>query len=223
MPRTITRNEESVSVPGVFEIVFTSPPPAVQGGVTITFRTGPDVPSTGLHWHETHTEYLQMIQGCALITVGDQTAVFTNDSGVVAIPRHTVHEVMRADSVEEGKHCKDVELVIYEWADPSDGDKDIFFRNLLGLMKDSRRTLLRTVSLGISMVVLSGAHDNYPVFWGGPKFVGRNGQSIIVRGVTYALMKLIGAVGWVVGRQPEYDGYTPRKSGRSADIRYRQF
>jgi mannose-6-phosphate isomerase-like protein (cupin superfamily) len=208
-PRSVTRDDESVAIPGG-RIDFKTPAGAPSRATTVTFNTGHDIPRTGLHWHETHTEYLQVLQGHALITVGDRTAVFTKDDGVITIPRFTIHGFGRADHTEEGKGSRDIELIMREWTDPADGDKELFFRNLMGLVKDWKKTLLGNISMGISALMVSRGHDSYPVFWHGPTLFGKGVQVVVMRGTTYTVLRFVAIVGWLGGYRAEYEEYTPK-------------
>ncbi|KAF4453377.1 Dolichyl-phosphate-mannose-- mannosyltransferase 2 [Fusarium albosuccineum] len=174
MARTITRDDESIFIP--FGGLNFGPKSSKSTVVNIVFRTGDNIPSTGLHWHETHTEYLQVVQGYALVTVGDRTAVFTKDDGVITIPRYTIHQYSRADNTEEGKAGKTMDLMVREWTDPADGDKEVFFRNIISLLKDKKDTVSGTIGMLFSIMVVAWAHDNYPVFWQGPGFLGKSVQ-----------------------------------------------
>jgi hypothetical protein len=212
--RSVIRDDESVAIPGG-RIDFKTPADAPARAATVTFHTGPDIPRTGLHWHEKHTEYLQVLQGCALITVGDRTAVFTKDDGVVTVPRFTIHGFGRADDTEEGRGSRDIELIMREWTDPADGDKELFFRNILGLVKDWKKTLLGNVAMGISALVVSSGHDSYPVFWNGPAMFGKGVQVAVMRASTYTVLGLADVVGWLGGFRAEYEEYTPRSMTRA--------
>ncbi|KAM7216781.1 hypothetical protein V8F06_007891 [Rhypophila decipiens] len=213
MARTITRHEEQISTK-TGRLDFSPAPDSSDihpGTVTVTINTGPDSPSTGLHWHETHTEHLRIVQGCALVTVGDHTATFTKDDGVITIPRLVLHEVRRADNVEQGRAWKDTDLVMREWTDPADGDKVIFFRNIMSLIKDEKKTLLGKISTGLSIVVVAQAHDNYPVIWKGPTVLGKGFQQTVRRYLTFSVMAVVGFVGRLVGCRSEYEEYTPQR------------
>ncbi|CAM1505130.1 Fc.00g107670.m01.CDS01 [Cosmosporella sp. VM-42] len=212
MARTVTHNQDRLFIP--FGGIEFAPKSSITSVVTITFRTGDDVPGTGLHWHEAHTEYLQVLEGYALITLGDRTAVFTKDDGVVTIPRYTIHQYMRADSVEEGKAGKNMDLVVREWTEPADGDKEVFFRNVLSLLMDRRNTVIGNVSMLFSIMVVAWAHDNYPVFWRGPRFIGKVLQGAIMRTVTYSLMGPLSLIGRLVGFKRDYPEYNPRRDHR---------
>ncbi|KAM5352850.1 hypothetical protein ACJ41O_005572 [Fusarium nematophilum] len=210
MSRTVTRDQESIFIP--WGGIDFGPKSSTSTVVSIVFRTGDDIPGTGLHWHETHTEYLQVIQGYALVTVGDRTAVFTKDDGVITIPRYAIHQYMRADKTEEGKAGKDMDLVVREWTDPADGDKEVFFRNILSLLKDKREGATGTAAMLFSIMVVAWAHDNYPVFWKGPGLLGSSVQEKIRRALTYSVMGGLVLVGRIAGCRPHYPEYTPRKS-----------
>ncbi|KAJ1334091.1 hypothetical protein MN608_04094 [Microdochium nivale] len=126
--------------------------------------------TSGPHWHDAHTEFLQVLSGRAHIVLGlgrgcgrdgrDNSKTSSSSSppsddriesgsgsdtgapivmpavgpadGVVVVPRGTVHEWRRSQTqrVEE-------ELVVREWTDPKDGQKEGFFRNLNGIILDA--------------------------------------------------------------------------------------
>jgi hypothetical protein len=209
MRRTITRDQSKLSI-ALGGIEFSEKPYSTSV-TTITFKTGPNIPGTGLHWHEKHTEYLQVLQGYALVTVGSKTAVFSKDSGVITIPRYTIHSYMRADATDEGKEGVDTDLVVREWTEPADGDKEIFFRNIFCLLMDRVDTARGNLTLLFSIIVVAWAHDNYPVFWRGPSYLGGWAQARIMRLITYTLMWSISFAGLVVGFKPEYPEYTPAR------------
>lgn len=134
--------------------------------------------TSGPHWHDAHTEFLQVVSGRAHVVLGlsrgdgrdgagniSRSKISTPSSGdrnnghndndaddsesssssativmhavgpadgVVVVPRGTVHEWRRSQTqrVEE-------ELVVKEWTDPKDGQKEGFFRNLNGIILDA--------------------------------------------------------------------------------------
>lgn len=127
---------------------------------------------------------MQVLQGQALVTVGDSTAVFGPNDGVITVPRFTLHEFGRADRVAEGAESCEVDLRIMEWTEPSDGAKEVFFRNMLGVIIDRETGLLGNIKLLLSLFVVMQGHDNYPVFIKGPALFGRTVQSSIRRTTT---------------------------------------
>src|SRR5436305_3725460 len=58
-----------------------------------------------------------------LSCLGGEVKVYGTDDGVVVVEKFTMHEWRRADGEEEG-------LVVREWTEPSDGQKEVFFRML---------------------------------------------------------------------------------------------
>lgn len=104
---------------------------SVPGQAKITLPAG-SAWSSGPHWHETHTEFLQVLRGAAQVTLaGTVLAAVTAEDGVVTVPRGIVHEWKRSSSL-----AREEELVVREWTDPRDGDKEVFFRNLNGMILD---------------------------------------------------------------------------------------
>ncbi|EMT63090.1 hypothetical protein FOC4_g10013294 [Fusarium odoratissimum] len=183
MTRTVTRNQDKLFIPpgGIDFSSQTNKP----GVVDIYLRAGDNTPGTGLHWHETHTEYLQVVQGYALVTVGDRTAIFSKDDGIITIPRYTIHQYMRADKTDEGKAGKDVDLIVREWTEPGDGDKEVFFRNMISLIMDKKDGAL------------------------GPEVFGEVVQQRVRGAVTYSLMGCLVLFGRLIGCKPQYPEYTP--------------
>ncbi|KAM0246834.1 hypothetical protein ACHAP5_004456 [Fusarium lateritium] len=152
MTRSITRDKEKLFLPpGGLDFGSKE---HKSGVVHIYLKAGENTPGTGLHWHETHTEYLEIVQGFALVTLGNHTSVFSKDDGIITIPRYSIHQYMRADKTEQGKVGKDVDLIVREWTEPGDGDKEVFFRNLISLMMDKKDTTLGTVDMLLSVMVL---------------------------------------------------------------------
>ncbi|EWY90052.1 hypothetical protein FOYG_07678 [Fusarium oxysporum NRRL 32931] len=192
MTRKVTRNQDKLFIPpgGIDFSSQTNKP----GVVDIYLRAGDNTPGTGLHWHETHTEYLQVVQGYALVRVGDRTAIFSKDDGIITIPRYTIHQYMRADKTDEGKAGKDVDLIVREWTEPGDGDKEVFFRNMISLIMDKKDGALGTVGMLLSVMTVCWSHDNYPVFlertrglWGGCATKSERSRDILFDGMSCSL------------------------------------
>ncbi|CAG9949861.1 unnamed protein product [Clonostachys rosea f. rosea IK726] len=206
MPRTLLRDKEHLMIDeGGVEIPFDKDE---RRSVTFVMRRGTKQ-TTGLHWHEEKTEYLQVLQGQALVTVGDSTAVFGPNDGVITVPRFTLHEFGRADRVAEGAESCEVDLRIMEWTEPSDGAKEVFFRNMLGVIIDRETGLLGNIKLLLSLFVVMQGHDNYPVFIKGPALFGRTVQSSIRRTTTYVVRGGIALAGRLFGLKATYHEYTP--------------
>ncbi|KEY64906.1 hypothetical protein S7711_03898 [Stachybotrys chartarum IBT 7711] len=208
MPRTQLHDSSTIQIPqGGVEFPM---PRDSNRSVIFTFQPG-TTDTTGLHWHEEKTEYLQILQGHALVTLGDSIAVFTPSDGPITVPRYTLHAFGRADAHPEGAASRDVALRVREWTDPADGQKEIFFRNLLGILLDKQDGLWGTVKLLLGVFTIMGAYDTYPVFVRGPAFLGQAVQSAVRRWTTYAVAGGVGLLGRMCGLKSMYEEYTPRE------------
>jgi len=155
MPLTTTSHILEFSRPPPESATFAFQPPSEKVPSTIapptliTFQAMSTI-GTQLHWHVTHTEYLKVVQGAALVMVSGVTKIYTKDDGIVTVPRYARHEWMRFDRPasllsksqraaqeawirEQGeevvRECKETHLVVKVWTEPGDGQKEIFFRN----------------------------------------------------------------------------------------------
>ena len=104
--------------------------------VTITLPPGSSWTS-GLHWHEKHTEYLQVLSGCAWVSLGGVGYACNPADGVIEVKKGVVHEWRR---VSEGYAVS--ELVVKEWTVPEDGQKEVFFRMLNSFLMEERPNAL---------------------------------------------------------------------------------
>src|ERR1700722_10635782 len=154
-------------------------PSAVTYDLSVPDQVTVSVPAfstwtSGPHWHETHTEYLQVLQGRASIMLAGKIKVYGLDDGVVVVERFTVHEWRRAD--DEGE-----ELVVREWTEPGDGQKEVFFRMLNSFLTEPRPEKMYgrlgfPLSLGeawvekwvvpVQLFVVFRELDNWPVLAG---------------------------------------------------------
>ncbi|KAI0893795.1 hypothetical protein F4806DRAFT_136200 [Annulohypoxylon nitens] len=200
------------------QIFFTRPAPAavtydlsMPDQATITVPPGSSWTS-GPHWHEKHTEFLQVLSGRSRVTLGERTFVVSKGDGVVTVPRGVVHEWRRADREGEcrgengdgvrGEDEEGEELVVREWTEPKDGAKEVFFRNLNGLVLDAatsgREGSWTNTFLEIELWNLFWRADNYPV-------VLSTGW---IGGVaTKVVMGLAVTLGWAFGCRGVYDEY----------------
>jgi hypothetical protein len=115
--------------------------------------------TSGLHWHNTHTEYLRLVKGSISVRLGTQTILISAALGgsfslkgpglveeglTVQVDRGMRHEWGRAQDYLEGKGAGiqedrlppdfDEDVVVEEWTDPSDIGKPLFFFNLNGII-----------------------------------------------------------------------------------------
>lgn len=158
MPRTDTRTLYSFS--RTSQITYDLSPSS--NVVTISLPPKSNWTS-GLHWHETHTEYLQVIKGKAQITLEGVTKIYGPEDGHVKVDRGARHEWKLAPGSDDAARDDDqYALVVKEWTDPADGEKEIFFRSLSSVfMEPPRLEAMLTLQLFCTFQAL----DNYPVIF----------------------------------------------------------
>ncbi len=190
--------------------------------------------TTTLHWHVTHTEYIKVISGAALITVSNKTKVCTAEDGIAVIPRYARHEWMRFDrpahllskpqrEVQEKwmkEQADDVieklgkgDLVAEEWTDPRDGEKEIFFRNIFSTAGESqwRERWWGGVLIVLQMMLVMWELDNLIVLFDlGGAGDGSGWRGVVETAVTYAFMWSAAMTGRALGLKAVNDEYTPK-------------
>ncbi|KAL2072702.1 hypothetical protein VTL71DRAFT_12045 [Oculimacula yallundae] len=229
MAPTSTTHLNVFTRPGSVTYTLPSPPYSSQY-TTITLPVGSKWTS-GLHWHETHTEYLQILSGAALITLNNTTQIYTSSSGTITVPRYAKHEWQRASralalgydftplsSSLTQSLLDDEELIVREWTDPNDGQKEVFFRNLSGIIADDVERGEGEWVLTPKLWKLFREVDNWPVFfemWRVPvlgKVLERMSLGRVVEwGVTHGVLGLVCLGGWVLGMKGVREEYTPKK------------
>lgn len=156
--RTKTASETTFTRPFPSAVVYDL---SVEDQATIRLPAG-STWTSGPHWHDTHTEFLQVVSGRAQVMLGgDIMPAVSSADGVIIVPRGTVHEWRR--SLTGGSED---ELVVKEWTDPKDGQKEAFFRNLNGIILDAIKEgdgswRMRTLELDLNN--LFWRMDNWPL------------------------------------------------------------
>ena len=174
-----------------------------SGSTTVTISLPPGSTWTsGLHWHESHTEFLQISRGTARITLHGCSRNYTAEDGVIRVEKYQIHEWKRAET--EGS--VDEELVVKEWTDPADGEKEVFFRNLNSVILDaaeSKPVPYLPIGWWITwqILVICYGLDNFPVFVS---------SAVPRRFVTYTILSVATWLGVVVGLKDRYPRYTPQ-------------
>ncbi|KAE9381242.1 hypothetical protein N431DRAFT_424829 [Stipitochalara longipes BDJ] len=199
MPRSITKDRTYFTRAGSVTYALPSPPFS-SPVVTITLPPK-STWTSGLHWHESHTEYLQIVRGSALVTLNNITQVFTSENGIITVPRFARHEWQRAST--EGE-----DLVVKEWTDPADGQKEVFFRNLSSVILDCTKDgPPKEWWLTWQLFVVFWGLDNYPVFlkmaW--VPLIG----SLLEWALTHVLLVAAVFAGKIIGLRSVYGEYTP--------------
>lgn len=228
MPVFETMDNESISV------VIRRPLPnavtydlSTAGSVKITLPES-STWSSGLHWHETHTEYLKLIRGTIRVRLGNTTRCITatdDEQPEIRVARYEWHEWQRA--APDGP-----EVVVIERTEPSDNDKAVFFWNLNGVILNAPKLLGDSSSLvarfptriqgllldfwvTLNLFVIFRYLDNVPVFLNAPDVL--RSSSGVAQGllenmdwvVSHAILFAASWVGWTLGVQPVQRRYTP--------------
>ncbi|KIY02466.1 uncharacterized protein Z520_02605 [Fonsecaea multimorphosa CBS 102226] len=167
--------------------------------------------TSGPHWHETHTEYLQVLQGRAFVRVGDRSGVYRAEDGAIEVPRYTVHEWHRFFAGDEDQE----DLIVREWTVPEDGQKEIFFRMLNSFLTEDQPSSLYTSSVWIpkwvetriehwvvalQLFCIFDSWDNWPVLIG-------EDNGWVSWSVTHLVLGLSTAIGFVLGLRGTYSAY----------------
>jgi mannose-6-phosphate isomerase-like protein (cupin superfamily) len=166
--------------------------------------------TSGPHWHETHDEYLQVLQGRALVSLENQVQEFGPEDGIIEVPKYTVHEWRRAPEIDLQQS-----LVVREWTVPEDGQKEGFFRMLNSFLTEPQAALLYQPPIAmpewaerwierwtvtLQLFIIFRSWDNWPVLYGSD-----NGWvSWIATHVTFWVASW---VGFVFGLHGVYDEY----------------
>jgi hypothetical protein len=152
----------------------------------------------------------------------------SKESGIVEIPRFRRHCLGRGltsvssisqyllnvpilnTSTVPGEGEWDLDLVVQEWTSPLDGQKEIFFRNLAGVISEPKPAWVWGWVWGLwielQIWVVGGELDNYPAVFGGRWGKGTLAlEWVIVR----AMCLGAGILGGMVGLRGVYEEYTP--------------
>lgn len=178
-----------------------------NNNVTYTLRANPERPyrtritlppdstwTPSPHWHERYTEYIRCVTGRLLLRLNGEEKVITPDDGPQVVEKGVVHEFMRADvygyASEDGTGEGEDVVVVEEWMDPSDGVKEVFFRNLLSTLLDAEQLGSR---LGWQLKLIEARYDNWPVIWQG---WGRRWVTVCSFVVAEVMSRLMGLEAW---------------------------
>ncbi|KAI0902765.1 hypothetical protein F4823DRAFT_383060 [Ustulina deusta] len=140
---------------------------------TITLPPG-STWSSGLHFHTSHDEYLVVQRGSVRVRRDSQVQTVTVRPGdahiEISIPRGAWHEWGRAptDSTDSDCNLDQEEVVVVERTDPADGEKNVFFWNLNGVILQQPPRWLPTRRLWgwwvtLQLFVIFAELDNVPV------------------------------------------------------------
>ncbi|KAH9843625.1 uncharacterized protein C8Q71DRAFT_729325, partial [Rhodofomes roseus] len=143
-----------------------------------------------LHFHASHAEYLYCEKGRIRVTIGDIVRMVGPEDGQLEISAWTPH---RWETLEA-----DVETIVWERTDPNDGQKELFFRNLMSLVNDHKGLppVLQTFKI-------FSDYDNYPI---------REAQwQLALRSLIVWMTSAMGFLATLAGYRSVYKEYTPRR------------
>jgi len=102
------------------------------------------------------------------------------------------------------------DLIIIESTDPSDRDKEVYFRQILSLLEERKGGgIWETLwMLWVFFVVFNG-HDNFPVVRKVTRRFGNRVGKALESVVTHFVLNVASVLGWAVGLRSTYDEYTP--------------
>jgi len=162
------------------------------------------------HWHENHTEFLQVLQGRAFVRLGYRAGVYGPEDGVIEVPKYTVHEWHRAGGEEDLE-----DLIVRESTVPEDGQKEIFFRNLNSFLTEPQPSAMYQVPalvprwvryrieswiIPLQLFCIFRTCDNWPLFVG-------DDSGLISWVVTHVVLEVCSAIGLVLGLRGTYSEY----------------
>ncbi|OCT49786.1 hypothetical protein CLCR_07594 [Cladophialophora carrionii] len=165
-----------------------------------------------LHWHETHTEFLQVLQGRAFVRLGDRAGIHGPEDGVIEVPKYTVHEWHRAADGDRS------DLIVREWTMPGDGQKEVFFRNLNSFLTEPQPSSLydkpsviptwgarwlESWIIPLQLCCIFRSWDNWPVLIG-------DDSRLVIWPATHLVLGFCSSVGFVLGLRGTYDEYVDK-------------
>ncbi|KAF5242165.1 hypothetical protein FANTH_8797 [Fusarium anthophilum] len=198
--------------------------------------------SSGLHWHETHDEYLKLVKGTIRVRLGDSRQVISATDGnqpEIKVPRYAWHEWQRA--APDGE-----EVVVIERTEPDDNDKAIFFWNLNGVILNSPKMLSDETSvvsrlpsrlqglfldvwIPLNLFIIFRSLDNIPVFLNAPDLLPVSDNRLrgllqnIDTVISHLILLVASWVGLILGLQPVQRKYTPDDAYATWKLRQKNF
>ncbi|KAG5964857.1 hypothetical protein E4U56_002039 [Claviceps arundinis] len=185
--------------------------------------------SSGLHWHEAHTEYLKVLQGSIRLRIGSRRRIVSASAThhpEIRIDKFVPHEWARADP--GGSHP----VVVLERWDPPDGEETLLCRNVNGVRLEGMRQrgrmrkerwgllarLLLRVWIELRVMVMCARLDCIPVYvdlgsW--PRLRGvhvLSGQRLAMVDwvLSHVILTVAALMGWVMGMEAVDGRWTPR-------------
>ena len=204
--RTLTSNFQTFKRSGNEAVTYDL---SIANRVTITLPPGSKWTSE-LHWHETHTEFLKVLQGRAFVRLGNRAGNLGPEDGVVEVPKYTVHEWHRPQEDESQE-----DLIVQEWTLPEDGQKEVFFRNLNSFLTERQPSSMYEAPVPIpgwakrwlehwiiplQLFSIFRSWDNWPVFAG-------DDAALLSWTITHMILGICSVLGSILGLKESYAEY----------------
>ena len=194
--------------------------------------------ATGRHWHNGYTEYWKMISGGMLISINNDSYVLTEATPMLSLPPKTRHEIMRWDCPGRTGHQKAAQeafkkdmmakglskeleklgkqdlraaqlLNPEEPTKPGDGEKEVFFRNMLSTLSEPRTDILGEVLRLIQIVVIYKNLDAQMVVVDMRPESGNGWRGMVEEILWWLVASMASLVGAVFDLKPVNEAYTP--------------
>ncbi len=218
--------------------IFTTPPPnAASHSIKTPYKTHVTVPvgsswTPGRHWHNDHTEHFQVLSGAMLITVNNKSFILTGGSPAVTIPRKARHELMRWDcpgrkghqkvaqeafrnemlAKGQSKELEKLRVQVVEAEEsttPADGEKEIFFRNALSAITESRSGILAEIMRFVHIVIIYQGLDVRMVILDMGAENGHGWRGMVEEMIWWLILGMASLIGGVFALKPVSEAYTP--------------
>ena len=188
--------------------------------------------TSGRHWHDHHAEHWKVISGAMLISLNNKSFVVTGGSPSVTLPQKARHELMRWDcpgrkghqsaaqeafrkemlakgQSKELERLSAQEVEAKETTSPADGEKEIFFRNALSALRESRSGILGEILRFIHIVIIYHGLDAKMVILDMGPEDGNGWRAMVEEVIWWLVVSMANLVGAVFNLKPVSKAYTP--------------
>ncbi|KAL9133403.1 MAG: hypothetical protein Q9175_005416 [Cornicularia normoerica] len=198
---------------------------------TTDFSTFTALTLGGRHWHNDHVEHFKELSGAILVTVNNDSFIVTAASPTFTIPRKARHEAMRWDCPGRKDHQKAAQEALRkgmsakgqsqeleklraqeteaeEWTTPADGEKEVFFRNLLSAASEPRNGILGEIFRFIHILIIHQGLDTRMVFLDMGPESGNGWRGMVEEMIWWVVIGITGLIGGIMGLRPVSEAYT---------------
>lgn len=187
---------------------------------------------TGYHWHNEHAESFKVLSGALLVTMNSNSFIVTDASPAITIPPKARHEAMRWDGPARKSHQKAAqeafrkemlakgqskeleklgaqEVEVHEWTTPADGEKEVFFRNLVSTFSEPRSGVMGEILRFVHVVIIYKGLDTSMVVLDMGSESGQGWRGMVERMIWWVVVGVAVLIGGIFGLDPVSEAYTP--------------